>query len=358
MTAPTILLAYIAGWQDFSSMPLERDAERLTHICYAFANIRDGEVVLFSNSEEAGGQPRAESRITDLVALRARHPHLKLLISIGGWSADGFSDAALTAESRTAFAASAIAFMQRYGFDGIDLDWEYPTNDMADIKARPEDKPNFTLMLADLRRQLDSLSGTEGRKAGDRYLLTIAAGAGQYYLDGVEMAAVAEQCDFVNLMTYDFYNGWATRAGHHTNLYNTPGDPDGDSCAKAVGLFTAAGLPRDKLVLGCAFYGRSLKGVGAAGLGAPGTPKSNGFDSFTLITELLASGRAVRHWDADAQAPWLLVDGDTFVSYDDAESILAKTDFIRREGLAGGFFWEYTEDRTDTLLTTLWQGLQ
>ncbi|AOY00632.1 glycoside hydrolase family 18 protein [Jeongeupia sp. USM3] len=356
MAAP-ILLAYIAGWQDFSDMPLERDAGRLTHICYAFANIRDGDVVLFTNSDDAGGQPRAESRIADLVALRARHPHLKLLISIGGWNADGFSDAALTDASRAAFAASAIGFMQRYGFDGIDLDWEYPTHDMADIKARPEDKPNFTLMLAELRRRLDALSDREGRKAGERYLLTIAAGAGQYYLDGVEMADVAAQCDFVNLMTYDFYNGWATRAGHHTNLYNTPVDPDGDSCARSVALFAAAGLPRDKLVLGCAFYGRSLKGVGAAGLGAPGTPKSNGFDSFTLITELLASGRAVRHWDADAQAPWLLVDGDTFISYDDAESIRAKTGFIRREGLAGGFFWEYTEDRTDTLLTTLWQGL-
>ncbi|GHD65282.1 glycoside hydrolase family 18 protein [Jeongeupia chitinilytica] len=354
MAAP-ILLAYIAGWQDFSRLPLERDAERLTHICYAFANIRDGEVVLFTNSEEAGGQPRAESRIADLVALRGRHPHLKLLISIGGWSADGFSDAALTAESRAAFAASAIAFMQQYGFDGIDLDWEYPTHDMADIKARPEDKANFTLMLAELRRQLDALSAADGR--GVHHLLTIAAGAGQYYLDGVEMEAVAAQCDFVNLMTYDFYNGWATRAGHHTNLYNTPVDPEGDSCARSVALFTAAGVPRNKLVLGCAFYGRSLKGVGAAGLGAPGTPKSNGFDSFTLITELLASGRAVRHWDADAQAPWLLVDGDTFISYDDAESIRAKTAFIRSEGLAGGFFWEYTEDETDTLLTTLWQGL-
>ncbi|HSC80876.1 MAG TPA: glycoside hydrolase family 18 protein [Chitinolyticbacter sp.] len=354
MSSNPILLAYFAGWKDWSGLPLERDATRLTHVCFAFANIRgDGELALFSEGD-ADKQVMAQTHFATLHRLREINPRLKLLISIGGWAADGFSDAALDAGTRERFSKAAIAFMQEQRLDGIDLDWEYPSNDMASIKARPEDKRNFTLMLADLRERLDALSEAESREGDNRYLLTIAAGAGQYYLDGVEMAEVARLCDFVNLMTYDFYNGWATRGGHHTNLYNTPVDPEGDSCDKSVALFVANGLPREKLVLGCAFYGRSLKGVGSAGLGAPGTPKSNGGYSYTEINQLIANGRAVRHWDALAKAPWLLVDGDEFVTYEDAESLRHKASYAKEQGLAGTFFWEYTEDGTDTLLNTLW----
>lgn len=345
-----ILLGYIAGWTDWSGLPLERDAARLTHICYAFANIKDGEVVLFTEQSKDQSQPRAVEGIAHLRGLRSRHPHLKLLISIGGWEAEGFSDAALTEKSRAQFAASAIRFMHLYGFDGIDLDWEYPANDMAGIKARPEDKQNFTLLLAELRRQLN----TESKTHSDSYLLTIAAGAGQYYLDGVEMPAVAELCDFVNLMTYDFYNGWATRAGHHSNLFNTPADPEGDSCAKSVALFSANGLPANKLVLGCAFYGRSLI---APALGAAGVAKSNGSASYSNITHELIPAGAVRHWDETAKAPWLMA-GERFVSYEDEASIAHKMAFVKQQGLAGAFFWEYTEDRDGVLMDALWEGLQ
>jgi chitinase len=345
-----ILLGYIAGWSDWSGLPLERDAARLTHICYAFANIKDGEVVLFTERTSDQSQPRAVEGIAHLRGLRSRHPHLKLLISIGGWEAEGFSDAALTENSRAQFAASAIRFMHLHGFDGIDLDWEYPSNDMAGIKARPEDKQNFTRLLAELRRQLNA----ESKAHGETYLLTIAAGAGQYYLDGVEMPAVAELCDFVNLMTYDFYNGWATRAGHHSNLFNTPIDPEGDSCAKSVALFTAHGLPANKLVLGCAFYGRSLI---APALGEAGVAKSNGSASYSKIVHELILAGAVRHWDETAKAPWLMA-GERFVSYEDEVSIAHKMAFVKQQGLAGAFFWEYSEDRDGVLMDALWEGLQ
>ncbi|WP_051711567.1 glycoside hydrolase family 18 protein [Andreprevotia chitinilytica] len=347
-----IVLAYIAGWKNWDDLPLERDADRLTHICYAFANIRDGEVVLLTDGSEH--QARREEGLAELVALRGRHPHLKLLISIGGWTADGFSDAAFTPEARAKFADSALDFLQRYQLDGIDMDWEYPSNDMAGIKARPEDKQNFTLMLAALRERLDALSDKQNRKGHERYLLTIAAGAGQYFLDGVEMEQVAAQCDFVNLMTYDYYNGWATRAGHHTNLFNTPVDPEGDSCARSVALLIANGLPAEKLVLGCAFYGRSL--AGAATLGEAGEKGSNGSHSYDEIVETLLPSGAIRHWDDAAKAPWLIHDG-RFVSYEDAESIAHKIAFVKQASLAGAFFWEYTEDHQDVLLAAIWQGL-
>lgn len=352
-----ILLAYLATWQpcDLAALP----AEKLTHLCYAFAKVVDGQVVVQESSDSSlSNEAYCQRLCAQLQQLKLRNPQLKILISVGGWGADGFSDAALSPESREQFSQSVLQFIQRYQFDGVDLDWEYPSNDMASIKARAEDKQNFTAMLTSLRQHLDAQSEREQRAPQDRYLLTIAAGAGQYYLDGVELPQVAAQCDFINLMTYDFYNGWATRAGHHANLYHALHDPDADSADQAVRLYLANGVSADKIVLGCPFYGRSLRGVGAAGLGEAGTPQSNGSYSYQQIAdELLPSGRYIRHWDAAAQVPWLF-DGDEFISYEDPESICLKGLYVKQHALAGAMFWEYTEDPSNALLNALWDSMQ
>ncbi len=352
-----ILLAYLATWHtcDLDLLPVEK----LTHLCYAFAQVVNGEVVVQASSDKnLTDEAYCQAKCAQLQRLKLRNPQLKILISVGGWGGDGFSDAALTAESRELFSQSMLQFIERYQFDGVDLDWEYPSNDMASIKARPEDKQNFTLMLASLRQHLDARSKDKQRALNDQYLLTIAAGAGQYYLDGVELPQVAAQCDFINLMTYDFYNGWATSAGHHANLYHAVHEPNADSADQAVRLYLANGVSADKIVLGCPFYGRSLRGVAAPGLGGQGTPKTNGNYSYHRISsELIPSGRYVRHWDTAAQVPWLY-DGDEFISYEDAESISLKGQYVKQHALAGAMFWEYTEDQTNTLLNALWESIQ
>ncbi|MBM5572864.1 MULTISPECIES: glycoside hydrolase family 18 protein [Deefgea] len=350
----SIVLAYLATWQpcDLQRIPVEK----LTHLCYAFAKVQDGEIVPQGSSDPSmSNEAYCQHLSEQLRQLKQRNPDLQLLISVGGWSADGFSDAAVSPESRDKLARSAIEFIQKYQFDGVDLDWEYPSNDMAGIKARAADKQNFTLLLKALRQQLNSAAQRLQRAS---YLLTIAAGAGQYYLDGVEIQKVAEQCDFINLMTYDFYNGWATRAGHHANLYRASHDPDADSADHAVQLYLANGIRPEQLVLGCPFYGRSLRGVGATGLGAAGQPKTNGTYSYLeIVTELLPSGRYTRHWDDQARVPWLF-DGDEFISYEDPESIAGKGEYVKQHGLAGAMFWEYTEDPSHALLDALYLSLQ
>ncbi|MBM5574639.1 glycoside hydrolase family 18 protein [Deefgea sp. CFH1-16] len=350
-----IMLAYLASWQqcDISALPVEK----LTHLCYAFAKVVDGEVI-----EQDAGDPLLSNAAycqkicAQLQQLKLRNPALKILISIGGWGADGFSDAALTETSREQFSRSTLRFMQKYQFDGVDLDWEYPSNAMAGIKARPEDRQNFTLMLSALRIHLDDASAQMERSSP--YLLTIAAGVGTYYLEGVELEKVAAKCDFINLMTYDFYNGWATRAGHHANLLTAAHDPSGDSADRGVQLFLDHGVAAEKMVLGCPFYGRSLLGVASPGLGAEGRAQSNGTHSYYKIAnELIPSGHFTRHWDESAQVPWLY-DGDEFISYEDAESIALKGQYVKQHGLAGAMFWEYTEDQSNVLLDVLWQNLQ
>ncbi|NJO13057.1 MAG: hypothetical protein HC872_05855 [Gammaproteobacteria bacterium] len=115
----------------------------------------------------------------------------------------GFSDAALSAASRAAFAASAVALLREHALDGLDLDWEYPGQSTAGIKSRPEDKQNFTLLLAAVRQQLDRAS-TRGRD----FLLTIASAHGRYF-DHTEMDKLHVHLDWINVMTYDFVTGSA-----------------------------------------------------------------------------------------------------------------------------------------------------
>jgi chitinase len=368
-----IVLAYVACWAELEAEQIA--AERLTHLNYAFACIVDGQVVNFMAANfdrlSAGdpalaalGYPAAcakeEEGLGLVRRLKAAHPHLKALISIGGWAAEGFSDAALTEESRGRFADSAVEFMKRFGFDGIDLDWEYPCSTMAGIKARAEDRQNFTLLLAVLRKKLDAQSLMGARSGEGRYLLSIATGAAPAHLEGVNIPAVAPMLDFIGLMTYDLYNGWSTRTGHHANLYCSRLDPEGDSADKAVRLFLDAGAPASKLLIGAAFYGRGMSGVAAEnhGLMQPSTPGSNLTRTYDQLLGALAQpGGWARHWDEQAQAPFLY-DGTTFISYEDEQSLRSKARYVLEHGLGGAMFWEYSNNRSGELLRALTAALE
>lgn len=340
------IIAYLADWGHWEVSEIR--GEMLTHLNYAFATIEDGKVVARVVGQEL-------KNIHKLRELKAKYPHLKTLISIGGWGADGFSDAALTHDSRKLFSETAIDFMKRHDFDGIDVDWEYPCSDAAGIVARPEDKEHFTLMLKDLRERLSE----QGKKDGRKYLLTIAVGAGRYFIEGTQMHLVHKYLDFINVMTYDMSAGRAT-TGHHTNLYASKLAP-GISAKESVQMFAAQGIPKKNLVLGAAFYGRIWGGVRNVnnGLGQPGSQPSRRINTiFSNIHEnLVDKGGFVRYWDDDAKAPYLY-DGDIFITYDDEMSIKHKTDYIKREGLAGIMFWEYCGDKPGRLLKVMGDNLK
>ena len=218
-------------------------ADKLTHINYAFALVsKDGDVVLKN--------PDAPAHLSQLQALKAKNPSLKIIVSVGGWGADNFSDAALTDTSRDKFARSVIALIKRYALDGIDLDWEYPGQPGPGIKYRPEDKENFTSLLRTIRRQLDALSDERGRKGSDRYTLTIASAAGEYF-EHTEMDKLHVYLDWINIMAYDFYTSSAKTTGHHTGLYRSLSAGNSVASAEAsVKQHLAAGIPARKLVMG------------------------------------------------------------------------------------------------------------
>jgi GH18 family chitinase len=321
-------------------------AEKLTHVNFAFANVIGGRVV--------EGSPRDPENLRVLTGLRALHPHLKILVSVGGWTwSKGFSDAALTPASRRVFVASAVDFVRRHDLDGFDVDWEYPGLPGDGNPHRPEDKENFTALMSELRVALDR----EGARRGRHLLLTFAAGASSEFIAHTEMAKVQAVVDFVNLMTYDFrVANPGEPAGHHAPLYPSPADPRRHSADRAVREFLAAGVPAAKLVLGVPFYGRAWEGVGSPeGLYKEGRPPGQRMEtSHPSLTGLIGREGWVRAWDAAAQAPylWNAATG-TFVTYEDEESLRLKSRYVLEKGLGGVMFWEYHADRSGALLDTL-----
>ncbi|MWV46020.1 hypothetical protein GRF59_20585 [Paenibacillus sp. HJL G12] len=339
------VIAYVPGWVAWSdAKPI--DASKLTHINYAFTHIKDNKIVPIDGQYD-------DANYAYLQNLREQNPHLKILNSVGGWAADGFSDAAYTKESRKVFADSIIEYVKKYDLDGIDLDWEYPTQPAGDTKARPEDKQNFSLLLKLLREKLDRLGAEEHRY----YELAIAAGATQSYLNGVEIGEVVKYVDNINLMTYDFAGGWNSTAEHHANLYGS-----GLSADASVKLYMKNGVPADKLVIGAAFYGHKWTdvvtvdpedtGLGRNAKGSGDTPTYN-----DILANYNAQNGFVRYWDEAAQAPYLF-DGSTWISYDDPQSVAAKGQYVLDKGLGGAMFWEYSQDGSGSLLAALASGIQ
>lgn len=328
-------------------------AEKLTHINYAFGHIDEkGEVFL--------PYPNASSTLTQLQALKAKNPRLKILVSVGGWGADGFSDAALTEESRERFSRSVIALMERYALDGIDLDWEYPGQAGPGIKYRPEDKENFTLWLASIRAHVDALSDAHGRTGENRYEVTIASADGDYFVH-TEMEKVHSYLDCINIMAYDFYGSLAPVSGHHTGLFRSPYAPDyGRWAEESVRQHLAAGIPSHKLVLGVAFYGRGFEGVASErnGLFQPYERYRGDFAFETLEREYINCNGFVRCWDETVKAPYLWnPDSRVLISYDDPESLQEKVAYVKANGLGGIMYWEHSHDPAETLLSTIKNSL-
>ncbi len=341
--AGSIVVGYVAGW---TGMGMDRvDVTKLTHINYAFANISNGQVRFELETDSAN--------LAQLVAKKSQNPDLKILVSIGGWVwSDQFSDAALNDSTRARFARSAIEMMLTHKLDGLDLDWEYPGQVGEDNIFRPEDKQNFTLLLKEIRTQLDALPQSANR----HFLLTIASGANQAYIDHTEMGEVQQHLDFINIMTYDLYSGLDYTTGHHANL--SPSDhttePSRDVYA-AVDGHIKAGVPAQKIILGIPFYGRLWTGV---------TPQHNGLfqlaqsvgtiiDYNVIVDQYLNKGFE-RYWDESAQSPYLWSqDSAIFISYEDAQSLDLKLKYIDEKGLGGAMFWEYSLDKDDELLNKI-----
>ncbi len=314
------------------------DAARLTHINLAFGVIKDG-LLDMSHMPHIGEVNR----------IRKLNPGLKFVLSVGGWGAGGFSLMCRTAEGREAFAASCLKVVEKHGLDGIDIDWEYPCDNSAGIDCDPSDRQNYTLLLQALRDAL-----------GKDRIVSIAAGAGNYFIEGTEMDRVAQICNYVQLMTYDMRSGFQKEAGHHTNLFTSSGDRLNGSVKSSVDAFHAAGVPREKIVIGAAFYSRRWDGLPNINRGLFQQAETVGQygPGYTTLTESYINKNGfVRYWDDEAMAPFLF-NGSSLISYDDPESIRLKCEYLKTEGLKGIMYWDHGSDPSRALLGAMWTAMQ
>ena len=321
------------------------DAGKLTRINYAFANLKNGELV--------EGFAKDAENFSVLTGLRQQHPGLAVVVSVGGWSWSGnFSDAALTPASRAKFIDSAVRFVTRYNLDGLDIDWEYPGLRGAGNTFRPEDKQNYTALLSELRTRFDR----EEPRLKRHLITSIATGGSQDWLEHTEMAKVAAQVDSVNLMSYDYYGAGEDKiTGNHSPLFTDPADPKQVSTDRSIHDYEVAGVPAAKIVLGVPFYGKSWSNVGATanGLFQPGDPPTESFHGYGSLIDLESKGY-VRYWDAAASVPWLYnAQTKTFISYDDPQSLAIKCSYVLKHGLEGVMFWELSGDAHGALLLTI-----
>ncbi|MFI5670054.1 glycoside hydrolase family 18 protein [Streptomyces sp. NPDC051704] len=398
-------VGYFTQWgvygRDFQVQDLETSgaAGKLTHVNYAFGNISaEGKCFTGNVPGEADAwadyaRPLDAANSVDGVAdtaeqplagnfnqlreLKARHPGLKVLLSLGGWSwSTHFSDAALTPASRKALVQSCIDLYikgnlpqdgARGGagaaaglFDGIDLDWEWPGSaGDTDTTYRPEDKQNFAALVKEFRTQLDAYARGQRRK--EKYELTAFVPTAPAKIDaGFDVRRIMRDLDFVNLQGYDFHVSGEPVTAQQSALHAR-----GDfSAAGTVEAWRHRGAPANKLVMGMPFYGQGWTGVsgGGDGMGRPATGPAPatwaaGYEDYKALKKLADSGTYKVYRDRRGGHAWLF-DGSTLWTYDDPQVLRAKTEYIRENGLGGAMFWSLDADTADgELMTAVDRGL-
>ncbi|MEO3690717.1 glycoside hydrolase family 18 protein [Roseateles paludis] len=320
---------------------------RVTHVLYAFLRLC-GPGQLKDDAKACEGRPafsvapnEAHDRFAKALAdLKARDPKVTVLASVGGWGgSDPFFHLAATPTGRAAFVQGALDFLRKYpAFDGIDIDWEHPgSNGSANgvpLGSR-EDGEHYVALLQDLRAALDA----HGKASGRRMLVTTAINPSREQMARQPMGQAARALDLIFLMTYDYYGNWGDRAGHHAAVQPTPGRDDG--FAAGIANLRAQGVPAAKLVGGVAMYARGFEGVQADGRYTKPYPAPLGEATFK---ELASLPGLKPQFDAQTQAWALVGDGGRFVGYDDPRAVRAKRLLAAREGLAGLFAWELSQD--------------
>ena len=276
--------------------------------------------------------------------LKRRHFDL----DAGGWSfgTAKFKEMSGSRYARQTFVFSAIPFLRKHGFDGLDLDWEYPKG--------TSDKTNFVSLLKELREAFDAEA--QELKAA-RLLLTAAVPVGPDNIKGgYDVPAVASYLDFINIMAYDFHGKWETQAGHNAPLHAPSSDSEWRkqlSVDHAANLWVKLGSPREKLVIGMATYGRSFTLANArsnrvndpaSGGGKEGIyTKEGGFLAYYEVCEILRSGQASYAWDDEMKVPYMVA-GDQWVGFDDERSIRHKMSWIKKNNFGGAMVWTVDMD--------------
>lgn len=331
----------VLGYVIQDSVVTKEQANILTHIHVAFGNLTmEGDIVFDYHPF-----------LKQMDQVRTWNPDIKIVLSVVPKEPDAFTVVSASEELRENVAKTCARLVSQDGFDGVDFDWEYPCVPSNGMNCTPEDRHNYTLLCEAAKRGMESVGGGS---------VSVAAGADLYYIDSIEAERMAEVLDYVCLMTYDLKCGFHALSGHHTALYSSTGDVFRNSCNQALRLFESAGFPKEKLLMGAAFYSRKWEDVpdryhGFLQLTKTGGGYGPNYDK--LADEYINKNGYVRYWDDEAKAPFLF-NGSTFISYDDEESLAHKCAYVKREDIGGIFYWCHSGDTKGVLLRRIAKELE
>jgi chitinase len=407
--AEKVMGGYFEEWGihygGFTLADLERNgvAGKLTHLIYAFGDvtptatpacaIEDPSAAYLDTSlPSVSGQPYTAAPYGNfgaILQLKALHPSLKVLISLGGQAgnAAGWVTAAATPAARTALASACIDLFVKGNiapgvhapglFDGFNIDWEFPS---------AADKQNFTALLKEFRAQLDALSLTTGK----RYVLTFDSPADPAKYANIDLLAAAQQVDFLTIDGYDLAAPGDKQTNEASFLYApSPSSASAPSIDATVKAYRKAGVPAVKYTMGMPLYAVGWTGVpnwnhglrqGAAkpapvlladGSGlcpkpdkaapSPGcdTLLTPGFLTYATIEKLVgASGFTAWYDPAGVGATLYDPLKGTFYTYDNPVSVAVKTAYIKAKKLRGAYVWALNDDPTGSLTKAIAAGLQ
>ena len=289
--------------------------EYLTHLAHAF-----------TRPDSEGNLVVGENYLYPELVETAHRNGVKVIMSVGGWgNCEGFPAMAASAETRNRFISQVLEFLKLHHYDGVDIDWEFVSN--------TTEQRDFVLFVKGLSAALKAESPP--------LELTMAAPSGPYWGKWINYKEVIDAFDFIGVMTYDYHGDWSDHSGHNSPLYSCVGDTCG-SWHDSFLYHISRGIPREKLLLGLAFFGRSFD---SPDFYRPFRRSLQyGYDE---VEGLLDSGWTMG-WDDCAHVPFLRKrDGNAVLSFDDKRSIALKCRYVMENRAAGVIIWELTQDDSE-----------